>query len=75
MQMELQAQIRQEQAEQKKILQRQLQEIERKLYSESEEQLTRMMDRSLKSQVHAISDIVYRELERRLKNEQRRRGY
>ena len=34
-----------------------------------------LVSQNLKTQVHTISDRVYLELERRLKNEQRRRGY
>lgn len=68
-------QLRQEQIRQEQVTQQQLQDIKRKLVSESEEQLARLLNRKLRTQVHEISDIVYRDLERRLKNEQRRRGY
>lgn len=68
-------QIKQEQIRQKQLTQQLLQDVKRKLTVESEEQITRMVNRNLKTQVYEISDIVYHELERRLKNEQRRRGY
>lgn len=68
-------QLKQQQIEQRQLAQQQLQDIRQKLLRESQEQLTQMVNHSLKTQVHAISDIVYHELERRLKNEQRRRGY
>lgn len=68
-------QLKQQQIEQRQLAQQQLQDIRQKLLRESKEQLMQMVNHSLKTQVHAISDIVYHELERRLKNEQRRRGY
>jgi len=68
-------QLKQQQIEQRQVAQQQLQDIRHKLLRESQEQLTQMVNHSLKTQAHAISDIVYHELERRLKNEQRRRGY
>lgn len=68
-------QLRQQQIEQRQLAQQQLQDIRQKLLRESQQQLTQMVNHSLKTQVHVISDIVYHELERRLKNEQRRRGY
>lgn len=68
-------QLKQQQIEQRQVAQQQLQDIRQKLLRESQEQLTQMVNHSLKTQAHAISDIVYHELERRLKNEQRRRGY
>lgn len=57
------------------LTQRQLEEIRNELVSQSRDQVTRMVESSVKTQVHEISDMVYLELERRLKNEQRRRGY
>lgn len=68
-------QLKQQQIEQRQVAQQQLQDIRHKLLRENQEQLTQMVNHSLKTQAHAISDIVYHELERRLKNEQRRRGY
>jgi len=68
-------QLKQQQQKQRQLVQQQLQDIQQKLLRETEEQFTQMVNHSLKTQVHAISDIVYHELERRLKNEQRRRGY
>lgn len=68
-------QLKQQQIEQRQVAQQQLQDIRQKLLRENQEQLTQMVNHSLKTQAHAISDIVYHELERRLKNEQRRRGY
>ena len=64
----IQAQIRQEQAEQGQAVQKQFQDI-------GQEQIAQLVSQNLKTQVHTISDRVYLELERRLKNEQRRRGY
>lgn len=57
------------------VWQKNLQDIKRELITQSEEHLIQLVERSLKAQVHTISDKVYLELERRLKNEQRRRGY
>ncbi|MDE6518028.1 MAG: hypothetical protein K2L18_09305, partial [Acetatifactor sp.] len=57
------------------LTQRQLEEIRNEIVAQSREYITHMVERSMKTQVHEISDIVYLELERRLKNEQRRRGY
>lgn len=54
---------------------RQLEEIRNEIVAQSREHITHMVERSMKTQVHEISDMVYLELERRLKNEQRRRGY
>ncbi|MDE7323232.1 MAG: hypothetical protein K2N73_11040 [Lachnospiraceae bacterium] len=56
------------------VLQNMFQNMKRELTAQSEKQLTSLVERSLKTQVHAISDKVYLELERRLRNEQRRRG-
>lgn len=64
----IQAQIRQEQAEQGQAVQKLFQDI-------GQEQIAQLVSQNLKTQVHTISDRVYLELERRLKNEQRRRGY
>ena len=68
-------QLKQQQIEQRQLIQQQLQDIRQKLLRESEEQFAQIINYSLKTQVHTISDIVYHELERKLKNEQRRRGY
>ena len=57
------------------ITQRQLQDIKNEIIRQSSEQITSFMERGIRTQVHAISDMVYLEIERRLKNEQRRRGY
>lgn len=57
------------------LTQRQLEEIRNEIVAQSREHITHMVERSMKTQVHEISDMVYLELERRLKNEQRRRGY
>lgn len=57
------------------LTQRQLEEIRNEIVAESREHITHIVERSMKTQVHEISDMVYLELERRLKNEQRRRGY
>lgn len=64
----IQEQIRQEQAGQGQAAQKQLQDIR-------QEHIAQLVSQNLKTQVHTISDMVYSELERRLKNEQRRRGY
>jgi uncharacterized metal-binding protein len=45
------------------------------LIRQSEENITRIVNQNIQTQVHTISDMVYLELEKRLKNEQRRRGY
>ena len=63
-----QSQIIQAQTEQGQAAQKQLQDI-------GQEQIAQLVSQNLKTQVHTISDRVYLELERRLKNEQRRRGY
>ena len=57
------------------LTQRQLEDIRNEVIRQSREHITRMVERNMKTQVHEISDMVYLELERRLKNEQRRRGY
>lgn len=57
------------------LTQRQLEEIRNEIVTQSKEHITHMVERSMKTQVHEISDMVYLELERRLKNEQRRRGF
>lgn len=54
--------------------QNKFEDMRRELTAQSEEQLTHLVERSLKTQVRTISDKVYLELERRLRNEQRRRG-
>jgi hypothetical protein len=54
---------------------RQLTEMKSELIKQSEESITRLVNQNIQTQVHAISDMVYLELEKRLKNEQRRRGY
>ncbi len=53
----------------------QIEQIRNELIVQSREQITHMVEHSMKTHVHALSDMVYLELERRLKNEQRRRGY
>jgi len=57
------------------VTQKQLQEIKQELIRQNEEVLAQAVNQELKKQVHTISNKVYVELERRLKNEQRRRGY
>lgn len=57
------------------LTQRQLEEIRDEIVTQSREHITNMVERSMRTQVHEISDMVYLELERRLRNEQRRRGY
>lgn len=52
----------------------QIEKLRNELITQSREQITHMMAHSMKTHVHEISDMVYLELERRLKNEQRRRG-
>jgi hypothetical protein len=54
---------------------KQLTEMKNELIRQSEESITRIVNQNIQTQVHAISDMVYLELEKRLKNEQRRRGY
>lgn len=56
------------------LTQRQLEEIRNEIVTQSREHITHMVERNMKTQVHEISDMVYLELERRLRNEQRRRG-
>lgn len=56
------------------LTQRQLEEIRNEVVTQSREHITHMVERNMKTQVHEISDMVYLELERRLRNEQRRRG-
>lgn len=53
----------------------QIEQVRSELIAQSREQITHMVEHSMKTHVHALSDMVYLELERRLKNEQRRRGY
>jgi len=57
------------------LVEHQLEQIRNELIAQSREQLTYMVERNMKTHVHELSDMVYLELERRLKNEQRRRGY
>lgn len=55
--------------------QKELLDVRNEIIRQSEEHIANMVERNMKTQVHSISDMVYLELERRLKNEQRRRGY
>ncbi len=64
-----------EKSEETLLTQRQLEDIRNEVIRQSGEHITHMVERNMKTQVHEISDMVYLELERRLKNEQRRRGY
>lgn len=64
-----------EKNEETQLTQRQLENIRNEIITQSREHVAHMVERSMKTQVHEISDMVYLELERRLKNEQRRRGY
>lgn len=52
----------------------QIEKLRNELIAQTREQVTHMMAHNMKTHVHEISDMVYLELERRLKNEQRRRG-
>lgn len=61
--------------EETQLAKHQIEQIRNELITQSREQLTYMVERSMKTHVHELSDMVYLELERRLKNEQRRRGY
>jgi hypothetical protein len=49
--------------------------LKQELIKQSEENITRIVNQNIQTQVHTISDMVYLELEKRLRNEQRRRGY
>ena len=64
-----------EQNEETQLTQRQIRELRNELITQSREQVTNIMEQNMKTYVHELSDRVYLELERRLKNEQRRRGY
>jgi hypothetical protein len=64
-----------EEVHEDQVTTRQLAEMKRELIRQSEESITRIVNQNIQTQVHAISDMVYLELEKRLKNEQRRRGY
>lgn len=64
-----------EKSEEALLTRRQLESIRSEIVTQSREYITHMVERNMKTQVHEISDMVYLELERRLKNEQRRRGY
>lgn len=55
--------------------QKELLDVRNEIIRQSEEHIANLVERNMKTQIHAISDMVYLELERRLKNEQRRRGY
>lgn len=57
------------------LTQRQIEEIRNELVVQCREQIAHMVGHEMETYVHKISDRVYLELERRLKNEQRRRGY
>lgn len=57
------------------LTQRQIKDLRNELITQSREQVTNIMEQNMKTYVHELSDRVYLELERRLKNEQRRRGY
>lgn len=61
--------------EETQLVQHQVEQIRNELIAQSREQLTYMVERNMKTHIHELSDMVYLELERRLKNEQRRRGY
>lgn len=61
--------------EETQLVEHQLEQIRNELITQSREQLTYMVERNMRTHVHELSDMVYLELERRLKNEQRRRGY
>lgn len=64
-----------EKQEETVITQKQLQDIKNEIITQSEEHIQQFVNQNLKTQIHSISDMVYLELERKLKNEQRRRGY
>jgi hypothetical protein len=64
-----------EQTNETQVTLKELQEMKNELIRQSEENITRIVNRNMQTQVHAISDMVYLELEKRLRNEQRRRGY
>jgi hypothetical protein len=64
-----------EQVNESQVTVKQLQEMKKELIRQSEESVTRIVNQNIQTQVHAISDMVYLELEKRLRNEQRRRGY
>jgi uncharacterized metal-binding protein len=64
-----------EQTDESQVTVKQLQEMKKELIRQSEESVTRIVNQNIQTQVHAISDMVYLELEKRLRNEQRRRGY
>lgn len=64
-----------EKQEETVITQKQLQDIKNEIITQSEEHIQHFVNQNLKTQIHSISDMVYLELERKLKNEQRRRGY
>lgn len=55
--------------------QKELLDVRNEIIRQSEEHIANLVERNMKTQMHTISDMVYLELERRLKNEQRRRGY
>jgi hypothetical protein len=64
-----------EQTNETQVTQSQLTQLKGDLIRESEENITRLVNQNIQTQVHTISDMVYLELEKRLRNEQRRRGY
>jgi uncharacterized metal-binding protein len=57
------------------VTKEELTNMKKELIRQSEENIKRLVNQNIHTQVHEISDMVYLELEKRLKNEQRRRGY
>jgi hypothetical protein len=57
------------------VTKEELTNMKKELIRQSEENIKRLVNQNIHTQVHEISDMVYLELEKRLRNEQRRRGY